>query len=94
MTVTIVLEELLSDFVSEEKEVIGLKFKTSQGLIVFWGEFGGPNRNIAALRNQNLPMLIDLNDPELCTPTKWEKEHHHLLWSVPSDAIIFIHNDF
>lgn len=94
MSVTLVLEELLSDFISKEKEVIGLKFKTSRGLVVFWGEFGGLNRNVAALRHQKLPVMIDLNDPELCAPTEWERKNHHLLWSVPSDATIFIYNDF
>lgn len=94
MTVTIVLQELLADFVAEEKETVGLKFKSDQGAITFWGELAGPNRNIVSLRNQKLPILIELDDPISCAPSEWDKKENGLTWSVPSSESFFIHNEF
>lgn len=93
MTMTLVLEESIQEIFSEEKEVIGLKFKSTQGVVVFWGEFDGPNRNIVALRGQKLPMVIELDDPASCVPSDWEKEKG-ISWSVPFSETFYWINYF
>jgi len=93
MTVTLILEELISDFTSEDKEVMGLKFRSDQGFVTFWGEFGAPNRNISALRNQKLPMMIDLHNPEFCIPSDFDRRKNGLKWSVPSNETFYTHNE-
>ena len=85
------ITEKLQEGISENKEVLWLKFKTEDDQVVaFWGEFGNPNRNITALKNQSLPVVVDILDPDECFPTKNEESNHKLSWSIPSNVCIQI----
>ena len=87
----IVVTEIIANGISEEKEVVWLKCKTADNkIIAFWGEFDNPNRNIAALKNQKLPVLIEILDLEDCSPTTHEKIKYNLDLSIPSDVYIQI----
>lgn len=83
MEVFLCLNELVSDFFSAEKGVQGLKFRTDNGLVTFWGELGESNENITTLRNQSLPVVVERLDPEICVPSLWYKNENGLTWSIP-----------
>lgn len=90
----IIITEIISDHFSIDKEVCWLKCRTGSGsLIAFWGELGQPNRNIAAIRNQELPLHIEILDPEECVATQNEKSKYGISLSIPSGAMIQIHPD-
>lgn len=83
--------EILQEGISEDKEIIWLKYKTKcNNIIAFWGEFDSPNRNIVALRSQELPMDVEILAPEDCIPTEHEKASYKLNLSVPSNVCIQI----
>ncbi len=85
------ITEIVDDGYSMDKEVVWLKCRTSSNNIVaFWGELGGPNRNIASLKHQQLPVYLEISAPEDCIPTPWEKSEYNLSVSVPSNVGIYI----
>lgn len=78
-----------------ESDTLLLKYRCGGGqLVAFWGEAGEPNLNIEMLRKLELPVCIELNDPESCIPSVWEKKKYNLTWSVPSHASIHVNSDF
>jgi len=87
--------EILENDISDDKEVVWLKCKTADGkMIAFWGAFDNPNRNIVALKNQKLPVVIEIEDPEYCIPTDHEKAEYNLSLSVPADVSIQINPEY
>lgn len=91
MPTYISVSEIIEDGVIADQSAVVLRCKTPSGkLIAFWGELGNANRNIASIRHQVLPVVIELLDPECCIPTDWEKSKYGLVWSVPYDAEITI----
>lgn len=87
----ICLTEKVDNSESGEKETAWLKYRTNTGhLVAFWGEPNLPNRNITALKNQRLPFLVEIFNPEDCLPTEYEKKKYGLMLSVPSDEGVFI----
>jgi len=91
----LVLTEIVEDSSSAEKETCWLKCRTSSGgMVVFWGEFGGANRNIVSLRNQTLPIVIELSDPEACIPTEWERSRYKVSFSIPSNVVVTINTEY
>lgn len=71
----IVLTKIIDDGLSEVKETCWLKCETSDDkLVAFWGGFDVPNRNIASIRHQDMPLRIDIHEPENCVPTPHEKK--------------------
>ena len=51
---------------SDVQETIWLKCKTASGKIVaFWGEYGMPNRNIASIRYQKMPVFLEILNVEV-----------------------------
>lgn len=91
----IVITEIVEDHYSIDKGVLWLKCRTSSGnLIVFWGELGEENRNIASIRNQKLPAQVELLEPEECIPSDWEKSKYKLSYSVPLYTEIVVNPDY
>ena len=91
----IVLTEIVEDSWSIEKETCWLKCRTSsQGTVVFWGEPDGANRNIVSLRNQMLPVMVELSDLEACIPTQWERSRHKISLSIPSNVMVAVDTEF
>lgn len=89
------ITKIIQDGISVDKELVWLKCRTSTDkTIAFWGEFGNPNRNIAALKNQKLPVIIELLSPEDCIPTQREMIKYSLDYCVPLDAYIQINPEF
>ena len=87
----IVITEIINDYYSVDKEVAWLKCRTSSNLLVcFWGEFGKPNRNIVSIRHQELPLSVEILNPEFCAPTEYERSKYSISLSIPSDAYIQI----
>lgn len=87
----IVLCELLDDNESVDKGVSWLKYRLDSGAFVaFWGELRASNRNIISLRNQKLPVIVAIQEPEECMPTLHEQRDFGLSVSVPMDAAIEI----
>ena len=85
------ITEIVDDGFSIEKEVAWLKCRiSSNNIVAFWGELGGPNRNIVSLRHQQLPVLLKISAPEDCNPTPWEKSKYNLFLSIPSNVGIYI----
>lgn len=90
----IIITEIVSDHFSVDKEVCWLKCRTGSGsLIAFWGELEKPNRNISSIRNQIFPLHVEILDPESCAPTDHERKEHGLSLSIPSGALIIIHQE-
>ena len=95
MDTLLILKELLIDCYYPDSEALLLKYRCDDGrLVAFWGEPGEPNLNIVMLRKLELPVCIELNDPEFCVPSVWEKKKYNLTWSVPSHASIHVNSDF
>lgn len=91
LTLEIVITEIVNDHYSVDKKVFWLKCRTnSNAFVSFWGELGKPNRNIISIRNQVLPLCIEILNPECCEPTQYEKSKYGIALSVPSDAYIQI----
>lgn len=91
----LIVTEILQEGISEDKEVIWLKCRTSTNEIVaFWGEFNQPNRNIAALKGQSLPVHVEILSPEECEPTRYERSKYNLSLSVPSSVFIQINTEY
>ncbi len=87
----IVIAEIINDHYSVDKEVSWLKCRTDSNVFVcFWGELGKPNRNIVSIRNQVVPLSIEILNPECCEPTQYEKSEYGIAISVPSDTYIQI----
>lgn len=90
----IILTEIVSDHFSIDKEVCWLKCRTSSGsLIAFWGELGRPTRNITSIRNQVLPLHIEILNPESCTPTDHERKEHSISLSIPANVQLVMHQE-
>jgi len=91
----ITITEIVEDHYSIDKGVLWLKCRTaSENLIVFWGELGEENRNIASIRNQRLPVQVELLEPEDCIPSDWEKSKYKLSYSVPLYAGVVVNPDY
>jgi hypothetical protein len=86
----ILLKELLSDHYSADKDACWLKFMSNTGIVIFWSELGGANRNIATLRHQKLPIIIEVSDLGECLPSDYEKKKYKAAWSIPSQVSISI----
>lgn len=87
----IIITEIIESSCSIEKEVCWLKCKTVKGsIIAFWGEVGRLNRNIASLRDQVLPVHVEIDNPEDFIPTAYEESEYGLALSIPMNAIIHI----
>lgn len=91
----IVLTEIMEDGSSVEKETCWLKCRTSsEGVVAFWGELDGANRNIVSLRNQMLPVMVELSDPGACIPTERERSRHKISLSIPSNVVVTVNTEF
>jgi len=91
----LVIIEIIQEGVSTDKEVTWLKCRTSNDkIIAFWGELNRPNRNIIALRNQTLPIHIEILNPDMCEPTTHEINKYGLALIVPPDAFIQINPEY
>lgn len=56
----LVLAEIVDDSCSVDKKTCWLKCQTySGGIVAFWGELDGANRNIVSLRGQTLPVVVE-----------------------------------
>lgn len=89
------LTEIVEAGFSAEKEVNWLKCRTSLGsTVAFWGELGEANRNIVSLRNQKFPVLVEISDPESCSPTEWEMSRYKITLSIPSNVSITIDSEY
>lgn len=87
----LVLTEIVDDSFSVEKETCWLKCRTSSGgMVAFWGELDGVNRNIASLRAQELPVVVELSDLEACFPTEWERSRYKILLSIPPNVVVTV----
>lgn len=62
--------------------------------MAFWGELGGANRNIVSLRSQKFPVVVELSDPEACSPTEWERSRYKISLSIPSNALITMNAEY
>lgn len=90
----IIITEIVDDHCSIDKEGCWLKCRTDSGtLIAFWGELGQSNRNIASIRNQILPLHVEILDSEACIPTETQRKKYSLSLSIPSDALIILHQE-
>lgn len=86
----ILLKELVSDHYSADKDAYWLKFKTDQGIVIFWGELSGVNRNITSLRHQKLPLLVSVDDIGACEPSDYIRKEYGVVLSVPANISILI----
>lgn len=89
----LVLTEIVDDSFSIEKEICWLKCRTSSGgMVAFWGELDGANRNIVSLRAQELPVVVELSDLEACFPTEteWERSRYKISLSIPPNVVVTV----
>ena len=69
-----------------------VKFKTQSGAIaVFWGSPDLGFVNVNMLQHQQMPLLIELNDPELCVPDGITKNKYHCQHSVSEECLVTVY---
>lgn len=59
--------------------------------VIFWGSPDDGFVNINMLVHQNLPLLIDLEDPELCQSDDYVSSRYDCAYSVNEACYITVH---
>lgn len=59
--------------------------------VIFWGNPDEGHVNINMLAHQNFPLLIDLEDPELCQPEPHVKSRYGCTYSVNEACYVTVH---
>lgn len=90
--IRLLLCQLLGSGESPDDGTRWVKFKTqSGGIVVFWG---GPDLgfvNVNMLQHQQTPLLIELNDPELCMPDAIVKQRYNCQYSVSEECLVTVY---
>lgn len=88
------LEIVITEFVGgkpifdEDSLTLRLVCKTSNNeKIVFWGSADAGTRNIDALKNQKLPVVVEC---QACEPTEWQKRQFGTTYTVPEHSWVTI----
>jgi hypothetical protein len=67
------------------------KFDSEGTIVVFWGSPEEGSVNINMLIHQDLPVIIDLGDPELCIPEPYIRDEYGCAYSVNEQCYVTVH---
>lgn len=80
----ITLTEILSEGVAEDGSKSWIRFKKAKGdIVIFWGSPEEGTRNIDAVKYQKLPVSIEIDSPEDCEASQYEKSKYKTSISIP-----------
>lgn len=89
--IKLLLIERLGSGTSPEDGTSWLTFQCDKGKVLFWGSPDISYVNIRMLENQSLPVLVELTEPELCTPTMATKSLYDCDFSVNEECCVIIY---
>ena len=91
----ITLNELISNGVAEDGSRTWLRFSQAEGgNVIIWGSPEDGTRNIDAVKHQKLPVTLEIDSPEDCAPTEYEKSKYSASISIPEHTWIQIIPEF
>lgn len=69
-----------------------MKFQTqAEAIVIFWGSPDLGFVNVNMLQYQQMPLLIELNDPELCVPDAATKKKYQCQYSVNEECLLTVY---
>lgn len=87
----ITLTKLIANGIAEDGSSSWARFKQAKGgNVIFWGSPEEGTRNIDAVRHQKLPVTVEIDSPEDCVATEYEKSKYCASISIPEHTWIQI----
>ena len=84
--------QLLGSGGSPEDGTRWVKFQTqAEAIVIFWGSPDLGFVNVNMLQYQQMPLLIELNDPELCIPDAATKKKYQCKYSVNEECLLTVY---
>jgi len=91
----ITLTKLIANGIAEDGSSSWTRFKQAKGEnVIFWGSPEDGTRNIDAVKHQKLPVTIEIDSPENCAASEYEKSKYGASISIPENTWIQIIPEF